>query len=554
MGVVYRAFDPSLEREVAIKSVRLDGTTEAEIAQLEERLAREARAAAKLQHQNIVSVYDFFREGDRAYIVMEFIRGSSLDAMTLGDTRPALPRVQELIRQAAAALDYAHANGIVHRDIKPANLMLDQSGTLKITDFGIARQTHAGATQTMAQGPGISTAGTLGYMAPEQIQGAPVTGQADQFSLAVVAYQLLTGKMPWEAENWIALSYQILNNPAPAAPPGAEAITRALAKNPDERFASCGEFAAALGGAAIGMAGGSAGAGAAAPAASKARRRPPRVAMIGAGLLLAIAVVVFRPKEVTQEPVKAPSASATVAPVAATDSPAAAVEAPKEEAKPELPSVPALPIDFAAIPAGRFHMGSDAEADDQKPRRLVNISKPFELSTTEVTERQWNSVLGRSGGSNKPVTNVSYVQIQGFLAKLNQRQDGFVYRLPTEAEWEYAARGGSGPERPGNAADVAWYADNAPEAPQEVAKLAPNKFGLFDMLGNVHEWVADWAADDYSSLATQDPKGPAAGQARVFRGGSYTTQGMMLTPTWRFAAPPDHKSEELGFRLARHKK
>ena len=201
-----RAYDPTLDREVAIKSVRLDGVDEAARANLEERLSREARAAAKLQHPNIVAVYDFFRVEDRAYIVMEYVKGSMLDAMIAGGNRQNTQGILKVLGQAASALDAAHAQGVVHRDIKPGNILIDESGNIKITDFGIARITSAGATETMSQGMG-STVGTLGYMAPEQIRGEAVDGRADQFSLGIVAYQLFTGEMPFQADTWIALSY-----------------------------------------------------------------------------------------------------------------------------------------------------------------------------------------------------------------------------------------------------------------------------------------------------------------------------------------------------------
>ena len=253
MGVVYRAYDPALDREVAIKSVRLDGIDEAARAGLEERLSREARAAARLQHPNIVAVYDFFRVEDRAYIVMEFVRGSMLDAMILSGSHQNTTGIVKVLSQCAAALDAAHALGIVHRDIKPGNILIDESGNIKITDFGIARIISAGATETMSAGLG-STVGTLGYMAPEQIRGEAVDGRADQFSLGIVAYQLFTGKMPFEADTWIALSYKIIHDPPPQLTNQNNAVTpsmqmtleRAIAKAPADRFPSCSAFVDAL--------------------------------------------------------------------------------------------------------------------------------------------------------------------------------------------------------------------------------------------------------------------------------------------------------------------
>ncbi|MDX2269872.1 MAG: bifunctional serine/threonine-protein kinase/formylglycine-generating enzyme family protein [Bryobacter sp.] len=541
MGIVYRAYDPSLDREVALKSVRLDNLPEGETAQWEQRLAREAKAAAKLQHPNIVAVYDFFREGDRAYIVMELISGSQVEAMVLGDTRPSLPRVKDILAQAASALDYAHSQGIIHRDIKPANLMLDEHGRLRITDFGIARRTDGNATQTLAQGEGISTAGTLGYMAPEQIKGEPLTGRADQFSLAVVAFQLLTGKKPWDAENWIAMSYKILNEPPPAMPTGAEGLAKALAKDPAARYATCGEMVESL---AITP-----------PAAQTSSKRPGRLAMaLVLAAALAGAVWVWWPKPA---PAPVPTPIPTPVPTAATEPKAVPPTVPTVPTGPTVPTVPTvapLPIEFAAIPAGRFFMGSDIEAADQRPRHLVQITRPFEMGKTEVTEAQWAMVMGGASKSQKPKVNVSWQAVQGFLAKLNQRGDGYRYRLPTEAEWEYCAREGTGPERIKNLDDQAWYFDNSGGALHEVAQALPNRFGLYDMLGNALEWVSDWAsAEYYAESPAKDPQGPTTGQIRIYRGGGFQTQGMLMATTWRFGDVPTQAAEDVGFRLVRTK-
>ena len=421
MGIVYRAYDPTLDREVAIKSVRLDGVDEEARASLEGRLSREAKAAARLQHPNIVAVYDFFRVEDRAYIVMEFVKGSMLDAMIAGGDKQNLTMILKVLQQSASALDAAHAQGIVHRDIKPGNILLDEAGNIKITDFGIARMTTAGSTETMSSGMG-STVGTLGYMAPEQIRGEKVDGRADQFSLGIVAYQLFSGEMPFQADTWIALSYKIIHDAPPKVDGVSAGITaaleRAIAKRPEDRFANCSEFTAALGGGA------------------NARKRPNVWMMAVAALVVLVGCywIYLQPKPAavavvpmkTQEPIAyVPPASVAVAPEKAV-----------EVARPEL-------IEFVAIPPGQFFMGSDTDEADQRPRHIVKITKGFELGRTEVTEKQWRKVMMRlEDGSNLPQVNVSWNETQAFMGKLNAVGDGNRYRLPTEAEWEYAACGG----------------------------------------------------------------------------------------------------------------
>jgi len=555
MGVVYRAYDPTLDREVAIKSVRLEGVNESERASLEERLSREARAAAQLRHPNIVAVYDFFRIEDRAYIVMEYVRGAMLEAMIVAGERQDLVKIGNVLRQAALALDEAHAQGIVHRDVKPGNMLLDEIGNVKITDFGIARRMAAGSTETMA-GPG-TTVGTLGYMAPEQIRGEPVDGRADQFSLGVVAYQLYTGEMPFEAESWIALSYKIIHDqPTPAStfnpkvsPVMQAALERATAKQPVDRFPRCIDFVEALGSTAVAV--------------------PSANVMKKAAILLPIALVALgvafwminRARDRVTEGIDTPRPGG----VAWTPPPAATtqMEAPVSLAAPPTTAptaasslslvVDGWPMEFALIPAAQFYMGSDVETADQRPRHMVKISKAFQMGRTEVSEKQWNAVMtGKATGSNRPKATVSWNEAQGFLAKLNAAKDGFRYRLPTEAEWEYAARANSPDDRPRNMEDVAWLQQNSGQKPQEVATRIANAFGLYDMLGNISEWTSDWMdVEYYASSPGVDPQGPASGKMRMVRGGNYDTPGMNISVTWRFADDPAAKLPEIGFRVVR---
>ena len=556
MGVVYRAYDPTLDREVAIKSVRLEGVNESERASLEERLSREARAAAQLRHPNIVAVYDFFRIEDRAYIVMEYVRGAMLEAMILAGERQDLVKIGNVLRQAALALDEAHAQGIVHRDVKPKNILLDELGNVKITDFGIARRMAAETTETM-DGAG-TTVGTLGYMAPEQIRGEAVDGRADQFSLGVVAYQLYTGEMPFQADSWIALSYKIINDqPTPAStfnpkvsPRMQAAIERVTAKQPSERFPRCIDFVEALGSTALAAPGDSM------SVAKKAAILVP-IALVVMGIVFGM---ISRTGSRVTEGIDAPQPGgvALTPPLAAKQAETQASLAAPPTTAPTAASSLALvvdgwPMDFALIPAGQSYMGSDTETQDQRPRHMVKISKAFQMGRTEVSEKQWNAVMtGKATGANLPKGNVSWNEVQGFLAKLNAAKDGFRYRLPTEAEWEYAARAGSQEDRPRNMEDVAWLQQNSGQKPQEVATRIANAFGLYDMLGNVSEWTSDWLdVEYYASSPGADPQGPKTGAMRVVRGGNYDTQGMNTSTTWRFADAPAAKLPEIGFRVVR---
>jgi serine/threonine protein kinase len=245
-GIVYRALDPGIGRTVAIKTILADAKS-ASGAALRERFRREARSAGILSHPNIVTIHDFSESGDIMFIAMEFIQGQTLgDKMAESGPLP-LDLVLPVVRGAADALDYAHSNNIVHRDVKPANLMLTSNGMVKVTDFGIAKMLddEIGLTST-----GM-VIGTAQYMSPEQIAAKPATGRSDQFSLAVIAYEMLTGQKPFQGNSWASVMHQIMSvDPPPVKQHrqdlGDEVTTvlrKALAKDPDARYASCREFA-----------------------------------------------------------------------------------------------------------------------------------------------------------------------------------------------------------------------------------------------------------------------------------------------------------------------
>jgi serine/threonine protein kinase/Tfp pilus assembly protein PilF len=249
MGVVYLASDPLLNRQVAIKTVDLGVDDPEEREFLRTRLLRDARAAAVLKHPNIVSIHDVFEDSERAYVVMEFVEGDSLSARLKTNPLPDVATILNVMRQMADALDYTHSRGVIHRDIKPANVMIRADGTAKIMDFGIARISDA-RTCT----PTGMVMGTIDYMAPEQILGETVDGRADQFALAVVAYQMMTGSTLFGPNTMATLTYKIVNE-VPPAPSTRNAglprvvdtvLARALAKTPSARFTNCCEFVGAL--------------------------------------------------------------------------------------------------------------------------------------------------------------------------------------------------------------------------------------------------------------------------------------------------------------------
>ena len=250
MGIVYRALDPVLRRVVAVKVIRLSEFADPEQrAELEIRLVREARSAGVLAHSNIVAVYDLVQEEDLTSVVMEFVEGRTLAAIMMEGGALESATVLSILWQTGAGLDCAHSKGIVHRDVKPSNLIVQPDGVTKIADFGVARVT----TMLQVTRTGM-VMGTPHYMSPEQVQGKPVDGRADQFSLAVTAYEILTGRKPFEAESVTTLLYKIVHeDPAPANSLNASlgshvgsVLQKALSKEPGGRYDKCGDFVDAL--------------------------------------------------------------------------------------------------------------------------------------------------------------------------------------------------------------------------------------------------------------------------------------------------------------------
>ncbi len=254
-GTVYLARDSLIGREVAIKCFLAAGLPASEgrrhgVRSLRDDLLREARSAGVLSHPNIVTVYDLVERPDGTlFMAMEYVQGRSLAELLAAGRKLDFERAVDLVAQIASALDYLHTMGVVHRDIKPANVLIDESGQVKLTDFGIAL--------LEARPPGDDgdlILGTPSYMAPEQLLGREVTGRADVYSLGVVLFEMLTGRRPFEGTNVAEVVHQIVHAPLPDAPPELAGLSprlqgvfeRALAKDPELRYGSAGELAAAL--------------------------------------------------------------------------------------------------------------------------------------------------------------------------------------------------------------------------------------------------------------------------------------------------------------------
>ncbi|HEV3202175.1 MAG TPA: bifunctional serine/threonine-protein kinase/formylglycine-generating enzyme family protein [Bryobacteraceae bacterium] len=557
MGVVFRGFDPAIGRSVAIKIIQAGQfASPEEKSDLRVRFAREAAAAGRLSHPNIVTVYQLGQDGDTQYLVLELVDGCSLEK-TLAGGQPQDPKTAvSIVTQVADALDYAHSEGIVHRDVKPANILVRPDGKAKITDFGIA---HI-ASQTVTRSG--FTFGTPAYISPEQIETSQVSGRADQYSLGVIAYQMLSGKRPFAADTGPSLMFKIMEAKAPTlhslnpaiSPDTSAAIAKAMARKPEDRYASCKEFAEQLSESLS------------AATADTQNPRPEAVAATPAPN----GEVPTRERESGERLIAAAGTRTSTGTsrlglwiaggVAVAVLAAVAWVWWHGAARPT--SLPVLPagttkvnakdgLTYVWVPPGSFEMGcspADGEcAEDEKPVHQVTISRGFRMGQTEVTQEAWQRVMGTDPshfkGPKLPVESVSWDEARSYCRAVGMR-------LPTEAEWEYGARAGSSRNSYGDLEQVAWYARNSGGMTHEVGGKQANPWGLQDMLGNVWEWVDDWFASPYPAGNATDPKGPASGKARTIRGGAWGLLRKNAHLSLRGAPGPMIPGSHIGVRCA----
>ncbi|WP_417380110.1 SUMF1/EgtB/PvdO family nonheme iron enzyme [Gimesia sp.] len=612
------------------------------------------RRVQALHHESICPLFDLGESRELGcFQVMQFIPGITLRELmrSLDPERTGLEleRVIRYLQPIARALDYAHQKKIIHRDIKPDNVIVDPAtGEVHVIDFGLAAELRTSMSRYSQQR--LSVSGTESYMPHEQWLGQPQDGRSDQYSLAVVAWELLTGQLPFQGSG-MQLAYAVAQAPVPGLPEHLQHLQSvfelALSKERDHRFESVEEFVKNL---------------------SEGQKHDTRVneqisedksrsstvsqAEDLASLLLktqdevtrqhaearrlldeyhydrAAAILEqipshLRDMDLFKTTVEKQDRVADLDAVISTAVKEMRLEGlhqqvkellelqpqredlerllehlPKKPVRPKEPSPLVAPFDaktakagqqdwaahlgsdveirnsigmkFLLIPPGEFLMGSPESEEyryDDEVQHKVLLTQPYYLAETVVTQGQWKSVMGTTPwkgernvmeGDNYPAVYVSWEDAQEFIKKLNA-SEGDLYRLPTEAEWEFACRVGSlsaycyGDDEDG-LSDYGWFQDYSliisEEYAHQVGEKKSNAFGLYDMHGNVWEWCEDWYGDYVSGFVT-DPTGHGSGSARVFRGSCWHHVSGNCRSAHRLRGVPERRDNDLGFRVLR---
>ena len=596
-GITYLAIQGGLERTVAVKeffmreaccrasdsrgvTLGTEGNRET-VDRYRQKFLKEARSIARLNHPHIVRIIDVFEENGTAYYVMEYVAGGSLSDRVGRQGALSEPEATRYIRQVADALTYIHTQRMTHLDVKPANIMLTDKDEVVLIDFGLAKQyDSATGHQTSSTPVGISE----GYAPLEQYMQGGVgefSPETDIYALGATYYKLLTGQTPPSASsvNEDGLPLEPLKSRG-VTPQVITAITHAMEGRRRDRPKTVAEFLTEF----DGVAGQAAtpkprtdtsheasGSGDGdttlkkkipTPQPTPQPKSPARpvvsrkTMMVAAAVLAAVLVVGGIVVAISQA---WPSGETATEP---QDKPAFVAKKITKDS--EMFSVGDVNFTMRYIEGGSFDMGATAEMDtvgfslaEEKPVHKVYVES-YGIGVDEVTHGLWDAVMDPNSSYNAstyflPVESVSWNDCQEFIQKLNAIT-GKQFRLPTEAEWEYAARGGKyakGCRYSGsnNLGEVGRYYGNSYGSLPLPGSRKPNELELYDMSGSVYELCSDYMGD-YSAEEQVCPVGPVAGSERVMRGGSFGDEPINCRISARFGIAPDKRASNVGLRLA----
>ena len=554
MGSVWLAEDWQLDnRKVAIKMLP---TIVVKDKRAYQQLKSEALVSLKLVHPNIVTLRAFEENNGAPFLVMDYIKGQTLSDYLAVKGKLSEKETVALLKPIAAALDYAHSEKVIHRDVKPSNIIIRKDGHPFILDFGIAREIQ----ESMTRVTGRTISGTLLYMSPEQLRGAPPAPAQDVYSFAAMAYECLKGEPPFSRGE---IAYQILNekpNPLTGSSQFIAVIMSGLAKKPEDRPKSCTAIVAIDGLSYID--------------GSERMDTCPECSQIGGigmvdtsysmlwkivvvAIILGLATVcgwLWRRGggETIGVVVANKSTISNVTNVlldVASDASSGSVASKKYvESKMGDVKIITLPggatMEMIYVSPGSFMKGYSIDdkvpTDEEKVQRRMILSKGFWLGKYEVTQAQWKSVMGNNPskwkGDNLPVECVSWKDCQLFIQKINTQLDCEA-RLPTEVEWEYACRAGTKGAFGGNGIldDMGWYLTNSGEQTHPVGRKKANDWGFYDMHGNVWEWCEDMFG---------------VSKVHVRRGGCYGSYEVYCNSARCGRGEADYHNQDTGFRLA----
>jgi len=602
MAVVYKAFDTRLETEVAVKVIRTEKLTEETKERTLRRFDHEAKVLARLTHPNIVTVTDYGEYEGNPYLVMPYLSGGTLKEQL---SRPvAWEKAFHILAPIARGLEYAHQHNIIHRDVKSSNILMTDSGQPMLSDFGVAKILILDVSLDLTNvGMGI---GTPAYMAPEQWTGK-TTSQSDQYSLGVVLYEMLTGRKPYTAETPAAIllkqATEELPRPIKYAPNLPEAVEKilikAMARDPKNRYEDMAAFARAL----ENMEESAIIRGGDTPELSEKTTRTAAYKSTQLGseakkqasrfsfwyLVAGLAVFTFIGFSIKGNTILAPASAETgmateilgITP-SLTNAPSFITQKPFASLTPSEPQTPLQTVTpfyeigsttkgvdgmtLLFVPEGEFTMGSETGENDEKPIHRVNLAS-YWIDQTEVTNDMYSKCVAAKRcappGKKSSSTHSSYygsLEYDNFPVIFVDWNMANAYctwagrRLPTEAEWEKAARGTDertypwGNSEPNSKLLNLYVGDTTPSGNYPDGA---SPYGALDMAGNVWEWVNDWYSDTYyEGSPSLNPMGPDLGNSRVLRGGSWYYGDSIVRSTYRNGLDPSYQSYYYGFRCA----